>query len=203
MILPDPPRGPEPECWTRQLWEMVIFPQDRFDLQAAFVNLARPLGSNFTKVLAEEKVRVVIVPKQCRISSVILPEGLRLAHEGAQGNAGLLERAAGFYYFGRRVAAIQERHLRGTTVIHELAHSIDDVLSRRCRLREPVSLMLWERFPKGRRLVVGRHPDVSPREYFAISLELYFALGGRQKLQKFDPELLEFLDFFLLPPPTT
>jgi Mlc titration factor MtfA (ptsG expression regulator) len=59
--------------------------------------------------------------------------------------------------------------------------------------------MLWERFPQGRRLVVGRHPDISPAEFFAISLELYFSPGGRKKIQARDPALLEFLDFFLLP----
>lgn len=120
---------------------------------------------------------------------------------GARGNAGALTHAAGFYYFGRRVAAIREEHFCGTIVIHELAHSIDDVLSRRCRLREPVSLMLWQRFPKGRQLLVGRHKDISPREYFAISLQLYYSLGGRKKIQASDPGLLEFLDYFLLPAP--
>jgi hypothetical protein len=198
-ILPEPPRAPDPDCWTRNLWNMVVYPQDRLDLQAAFVNLARPLGPSFSRVLAEEKVKVVIVPKECRISEIILPEGLRLAHEGAQCNVGPLTRAAGFYCFGRRVAAIRESHLRGTTVIHELAHSIDDVLTRRCRLPQRVSSMLWERFPQGRRLVVGRHPDISPAEFFAISLELYFSPGGRKKIQARDPALLEFLDFFLLP----
>lgn len=180
------------------LAKMVVYPEKNLGLAADFIEAASRLGERSAHVLYQEGVRVVIIPKGKVASQVVLAGGERVCEKGARAHGGFsVDSVRGFYDRQKRLVVVREAYVHGRVVVHELAHALDDALSRRMNLGEPLSTMLWNRFQDSRKIVADGYMLQGPHEYFAVSLELYHSRKGRATLSRIDPKLLQFLDGFL------
>ncbi len=174
------------------LRRMVESPRDRPDLVERFVRGAGELGKRLALVLLEEGLTVVIVPRG-QLASQVLGRKNQVSQ-----NLDLDHGAAGFYIPCERRVVLKEKYLHQDTVtIHELAHAVDYILSAKCGFDERLSTILWHGFKETRKILASGYMLHGPHEYFAVSLEIYYKKGGRTKLGRIDPQLLQFLDSFL------
>ena len=195
---PSPPRIDREQASTPQaapsqlLARMVMHPRNQPAVVFRFIQAAGHLGQRTAHVLWEDGVRVAIVPRGEPPSALVLPNGKALCEKGGRADA-----AGGFYDDRTRLVVVKEAYLKRRIVVHELAHALDSALTRRCRLDEPLSTILWHGFTETRKILADGYMLQGPHEYFAVSLEIYQSPRGRARLSRIDPKLLEFLDGFL------
>ncbi len=105
----------------------------------------------------------------------------------------------GVYSSKRRIICLGEELLDESqrsgqsTVRHEFAHAYEDVWSKKRQRRQPMSVELWYRFEKSRKSFISSYASTQPAEYFAESVEAYFAPKVRDKLRSGDPEMFAYL----------
>ena len=105
----------------------------------------------------------------------------------------------GVYSSKRRIICLGEELLDESqrsgqsTVRHEFAHAYEDVWSKKRQRRQPMSVELWYRFEKTRKSFISAYASTQPAEYFAESVEAYFAPNVRDKLRSGDPEMYAYL----------
>ena len=80
-----------------------------------------------------------------------------------------------------------------STVRHEFAHAYEHVWSDKRQRRHPLSVELWYRFEKTRKGFITAYASTQPAEYFAESVEAFFAPGLRDKLLMADPDMFAHL----------
>jgi Mlc titration factor MtfA (ptsG expression regulator) len=78
-------------------------------------------------------------------------------------------------------------------VRHEFAHAYEDCWSQKRQRRNPLSVELWYRFEQTRRGFVTAYASTQPAEYFAESVEAFFAPNLREQLRQVDPEMFAYL----------
>jgi hypothetical protein len=80
-----------------------------------------------------------------------------------------------------------------STVRHEFAHAYEDCWSQKRQRRHPLSVELWYRFEPSRTSFITAYASTQPAEYFAESVEAFFAPGLRAQLRQGDPEMYGYL----------
>jgi hypothetical protein len=102
----------------------------------------------------------------------------------------------GLYDNSRRLLAVGEELIglaHRSTAVHEFAHAYDHFISERGQRRLPLSVQLWNSFRQERGSLVSDYAGTNPAEYFAESVEAFFAPGGRELLRSKDPLMCDHL----------
>ncbi len=166
------------------------------------IKVARDLEVFGTEMLSEVKrfgTRIVVVDAHTALTDIQIA-GLRLFGAGEKtfdGRPWAVVR--GVYTSKRRIICLGEelldesRRTGRSTVRHEFAHAYEDAWSQKRQRRQPLSVELWYRFEKTRQSFVSAYASTQPAEYFAESVEAYFAPGLRDSLMMGDPEMFAFL----------
>lgn len=105
--------------------------------------------------------------------------------------------STGHYVYRFKLIHIKESALfdiTGSTVIHELGHAIDHLISSLCNGGYRISTKLWHWFAQQRRGFVTAYAATKPAEYLAESVEAYFVRDEYLRLQRQDPSMYLFLD---------
>lgn len=170
--------------------------------KASAMKVARDLEAFGPEILAEVKrfgTRVVVVEPHVAFSEVKLA-GLYLFGAGektADGRPWSVVR--GVYSSKRRMICLGEEQLDESsrtgrsTVRHEFAHAYEHVWSDKRQRRQPLSVELWYRFERTRKGFVTAYASTQPAEYFAESVEAFFAPGLRDQLMMADPDMFAYL----------
>ena len=170
--------------------------------KASAMKVARDLEAFGPEILAEVKrfgTRVVVVEPNVAFTDVKLG-GLFLFGAGektADGRPWSVVR--GVYSSKRRMICLGEEQLDESqrtgrsTVRHEFAHAYEHVWSDKRQRRHPLSVELWYRFEKSRKGFITAYASTQPAEYFAESVEAFFAPGLREKLLMADPDMFAYL----------
>jgi hypothetical protein len=168
----------------------------------AAMKVARDLESFSSEVLAEVKrfgTRFVVVEPHQAFTEVKIG-GMYLFGAGektADGRPWSVVR--GVYSSKRRMICIGEEQLDESsrtgrsTVRHEFAHAYEHYWSDKRQRRQPLSVELWYRFEKTRTAFVTAYASTQPAEYFAESVEAFFAPSLREHLRHGDPEMFAYL----------
>lgn len=166
------------------------------------MKVARDLEPFSSDLLSEVKrfgTRFVVVEPQVAFTEVQIG-GMYLFGAGektADGRPWSMVR--GVYSAKRRMICIGEEQLDESsrtgrsTVRHEFAHAYEDCWSQKRQRRHPLSVELWYRFEKTRRAFVTDYASTQPAEYFAESVEAFFAPDLRDRLRQGDPEMYAYI----------
>ena len=170
--------------------------------KSSAMKVARDLEAFGPEILAEVKrfgTRVVVVEPQVAFTDVKLG-GLYLFGAGektADGRPWSVVR--GVYSSKRRMICLGEEqldeslHTGRSTVRHEFAHAYEHVWSDKRQRHHPLSVELWYRFEKTRKGFITAYASTQPAEYFAESVEAFFAPGMRDQLMMADPDMFAHL----------
>jgi hypothetical protein len=168
----------------------------------AAMKVARDLEPFSPEILSEVKrfgTRFVVVEPHVAFTEVMIG-GLYLFGAGektADGRPWSVVR--GVYSSKRRMICIGQEQLDESsrsgrsTVRHEFAHAYEDCWSQKRQRRNPLSVELWYRFEQTRRGFVTAYASTQPAEYFAESVEAFFAPNLREQLRQVDPEMFAYL----------
>ncbi len=166
------------------------------------MKVARDLEVFGAELLGEVKrfgTRVVVVGARTAFTDIEIA-GIRLFGAGEKTFDGRpWSVVRGVYSAKRRIICVGEELLDESkrsgrsTVRHEFAHAYEDTWSRKRQRRQPLSVELWYRFEKTRKSFVSAYASTQPAEYFAESVEAYFAPGLRDTLMAGDPEMFAYL----------
>lgn len=168
----------------------------------AAMKVARDLEVFGSDILAEVKrfgTRLVVVERQVAFTDVQIG-GMFLFGAGektADGRPWSVVR--GVYSSKRRMICLGEELLDESqrsgrsTIRHEFAHAYEDCWSRKRQRQQPLSVELWYRFEKTRKGFVSAYASTQPAEYFAESVEAFFAPNLRDTLRQADPDMYLYL----------
>ena len=166
------------------------------------MKVARDLEVFGAELLGEVKrfgTRIVVVGARTAFTEIEIA-GVRLFGAGEKTFDGRpWSVVRGVYSSKRRIICLGEelldesRRTGRSTVRHEFAHAYEDAWSKKRQRRQPLSVELWYRFEKSRKSFVSAYASTQPAEYFAESVEAYFAPGLRDTLMAGDPEMFAFL----------
>ena len=166
------------------------------------MKVARDLEAFGAEILGEVKrygTRLVVVDSRTAFTDIEIA-GMKLFGAGEKTFDGRpWSVVRGVYSSKRRMICVGEELLDESqrsgrsTVRHEFAHAYEDMWSQKRQRRQPLSVELWYRFEKTRRSFVSAYASTQPAEYFAESVEAYFAPGLRDTLMTGDPEMFAFL----------
>lgn len=168
----------------------------------AAMKVARDLEPFGPEILAEVKrfgTRFVVVEPNVTFTEVRIG-GMYLFGAGektADGRPWSVVR--GVYSSKRRMICLGEELLDESqrsgrsTVRHEFAHAYEDYWSQKRQRRHPLSVELWYRFEATRKGFVTAYASTQPAEYFAESVEGFFAPNLRERLHSLDPEMYAYI----------
>lgn len=166
------------------------------------MKVARDLECFGADILAEVKrfgTRFVIVGAQESFADVQIA-GMYLFGAGEKTADGRPWSAVrGVYIAKRRMICIGAEMLDESsrsgrsTVRHEFAHAYEDAWSKKRQRHHNLSVELWYRFEKSRKGFITAYASTQPAEYFAESVEAFFAPGLRDHLLSADPEMFSYL----------
>lgn len=166
------------------------------------MKVARDLEVFGAEILGEVKrygTRLVVVDSRTAFTDIEIA-GMKLFGAGEKTFDGRpWSVVRGVYSSKRRMICVGEELLDESqrsgrsTVRHEFAHAYEDMWSQKRQRRQPLSVELWYRFEKTRRNFISAYASTQPAEYFAESVEAYFAPGLRDTLMTGDAEMFAFL----------
>jgi hypothetical protein len=166
------------------------------------MKVARDLEPFGSEVLGEVKrfgTRLVVVEPRVAFSEVKIG-GLHLFGAGEKTFDGRPWSAVrGVYMPKRRMICLGEELLdessrSGRSVVrHEFAHAYEHTWSEKRGRRQPLSVELWYRFERTRKGFITAYASTQPAEYFAESVEAFFAPGLSDQLRSGDPEMFAYL----------
>ncbi|MCE1248309.1 MAG: hypothetical protein LWY06_16835 [Firmicutes bacterium] len=184
--------------WTRTrelIDRMVVFTPSE-EIKRTLIKELEVMGESIIETVKTFGVKIIILPRNMTLPQIKI-KGMTVVSQGERTFDGRpWEVVRGLYDNSRRLMVIGEENIgqRRSTAIHEFGHAYDHTFSERHQRRLPLSVQLWNMFRKDREGLVSDYAGTNPQEYFAESVEAYFREDGREKLQREDKEMYNYLE---------
>lgn len=158
-----------------------------------------PFGADLLSEVKRFGTRFVVVEPHVKFTDVQIA-GMYLFGAGEKTSDGRpWSVVRGVYSSKRRMICLgaevlDESSISGnSTVRHEFAHAYEHTWSEKRQRIHPLSVELWYRFESSRQGFVTPYAATKPAEYFAESVEAFFAPGMRDQLRRLDPGMFSYL----------
>ena len=156
-----------------------------------------PLGGKVIQQVKGFGVKIIVLSRNMSLTDLRIA-GMSMVAKGEKSFDGRpWEMVRGIYDQSRRLIVIGEERVGvpgNSAARHEFAHAYDHTFSVQNQRRLPLSVQLWNFFAEKRKELVSDYAGVNPAEYFAEAVEKFFAPQGKEKLEKKDPQMFQYLN---------